>query len=205
LLDTGDGVGAGLVDGEVLALVLAPVELLALELVLALAEVDAAAVKLPPGSGHLVAVAEADGEALADADGEVLAEADGEELADAEGEALAEAEADADDEALALADGHRNAKPDANAAGLEKSDCRLLGSRPLGNRLVKAVGSTKPGNGPGLAVGEFVVVDVADGDTVAACAGHVSASSRNCTCGWLSSVITVAAAWVSWAPGKVAT
>jgi hypothetical protein len=72
----------------------------------------------------------------------------------------------------------------------------------------KPLGSTEKGNGYEYGYGyplyaEGVAVGVLGG--VAACAGHVSASSRYWICGWPDSVITVAEACVSCAPGVVAT
>jgi hypothetical protein len=61
-----------------------------------------------------------------------------------------------------------------------------------------------------VAVDVLVLVDVGAGDLVCAappalCAGQVSASSRYWTCVWPASVVTVADACVSCAPGTVAT
>jgi hypothetical protein len=77
--------------------------------------------------------------------------------------------------------------------------------RKLGMTVPKPVGSEK-GNGYPYGYppdAEGVGVGVLGG--VVACAGHVSASSRYWICGWPASVITVAEACVSCAPGVVAT
>jgi hypothetical protein len=63
--------------------------------------------------------------------------------------------------------------------------------------------------GVGVAVKVLVLVAVGWGDAVCAppvaCAGQVLASSRYWTCVWPASVMTVADACVSCAPGTVAT
>jgi hypothetical protein len=172
LLATGDGVGATPVEGVGLAvgLVLAPT----LADLVALAEpVALPLAKLAAGSAQ--GVAEMVGVAVADVVGVAVADL------------------------MGVAGGEqRNGNSAASDAGLLRSDCTQLG-RGTGKGFVTPDGSTKPGNGPGVAVGEL------DGVAVAAPAGQVLASSRLWTCAWLSSVMTVADACVSCAPGKVAT
>jgi hypothetical protein len=208
LLATGDGVGATPVEGVGLAvgLVLAPT----LADLVALAELVALPLaKLAAGSAQ--GVAEMVGVAVADVVGVAVAEvvgvAVGVAVADVVGVAVAEVVgvAVADVVGVAVADlmgvaggEQRNGNSAASDAGLLRSDCTQLG-RGTGKGFVTPDGSTKPGNGPGVAVGEL------DGVAVAAPAGQVLASSRLWTCAWLSSVMTVADACVSCAPGKVAT
>jgi hypothetical protein len=213
LLATGDGTGAALVEG--VGLGVAPVPALLepeeLALALALAELDALPLpKLAAGSAQGdpvvlgVAVAEVVGVAVAEVVGVAVAVVVGVAVAVVVGVAVAVVVEVAEVVGVAVADvvgvaggEQRNGNP-AASDGLLRIDCSSLG---MGKGFVIAVGTTKPGNGPGVAVGEPDEVGVA----VAAPAGQVSASSRFCTCAWLSSVITVAEACVSCAPGKVAT
>ena len=193
LPDTGDGVGAVPVEDVELCVVLALALALALELEPALALelavlVEFAPEKAPAGSSQ--GLGEAEGVAVAE--GVVV----GVEVGVAEG--VADAVAVAVAEAVGVAD---FVQKTGNPPGLLRADCNQLGSA-VGNGL-KPDGSAKLGNGPGVAVGEPDVVGVAV--AVAAVAGQVSASSRFCTCGSPSSVSTVADAWVSCAPGNVAT
>jgi hypothetical protein len=191
LLATGDGTGAALVEGVGLGVVLVPTLAELEELALALAELDALPLpKLAAGSAQGdpvvlgVAVAEVVGVAVAEVVGVAVAEVVGVAVAVVVGVVVGVAGGE-----------HRNGNP-AASDGLLRIDCSSLG---MGKGFVIAVGTTKLGNGPGVVVGE------PDEVGVAAPAGQVSASSRFWTCAWLSSVITVAEACVSCAPGKVAT
>jgi len=74
-----------------------------------------------------------------------------------------------------------------------------------GTNVSVAFGTTKTGNGEYVEVGEAVGVVVAVGVGVTVVAGQVLASSTYWTCGWPSSVITMAEACMSCAPGLVAT
>ena len=195
LLDTGDGVGAVPVEDVELcvvpALALALEPALALELALAVL-VEFAPEKAPAGSSQ----------GLGKAEGVAVAEAVAEGVVVGVGVGVAEGVADAVAVAVAEAVGVADVvQKTGNPAGLLRADCSQLGSA-VGNGL-KPDGSAKLGNGPGVAVGEPDAVGVAA--AVAAVAGQVSASSRFCTCGSPSSVSTLADAWVSCAPGNVAT
>jgi hypothetical protein len=199
LLATGDGVGAAPIEGVGLAVAPAPVELVAPAL--ALAELDGLPrPKLAAGSAQGdaemlgVGVADVVGVAVAEVVGVAVAEVVGVAVAEVVGVAVAEVVGVAVADLVGVAGGEqRNGNSAASDAGLLRNDCSSLGKG-----FVIPVGTTKPGNGPGVAVGELDGVGVAP-------AGQVSASSRFLTCAWLSSVITVAEACVSCAPGKVAT
>lgn len=201
MLDTGDGVGAVPVEDVVLELVLALALEPELELMLAeldpLAElVDVAPEKADAGFSH--GLGEVEGVAVAEVVGVAVAVAVAVAVGVAVGVAVAVVVGVAVAEAVGVA---VEVQKIGNPAGLLSADCSQLGS-PAGNGFVMPDGSTNPGNGPGVAVGELDVVGVA---VAVAAAGQVSASSRFWTCAWPPSVRTVAEACDSCAPANVAT